>query len=63
PVRTADGEEFVAAVSDALSEAPPAGTLGPPAGPVPSWQDRAQAVAAVVQRVREGANRPGQVPA
>jgi glycosyltransferase involved in cell wall biosynthesis len=63
PVRTADGGEFVAAVSDALSEGLPAGTLGPPAGVVPSWQDRAQAVAAVVQRVREGANRPGEVPA
>jgi teichuronic acid biosynthesis glycosyltransferase TuaH len=63
PVRTADVEEFVAAVSRARSEGPPAGTVGPPAVSVPSWQDRAQAVATVVQRVQEGASRPGQVPA
>jgi teichuronic acid biosynthesis glycosyltransferase TuaH len=63
PVRTADVEEFVSAVSRARSEGPPAGTVGPPAVSVPSWQDRAQAVAPVVQRVQEGASRPGQVPA
>ncbi len=63
PVRTAAGEEFVRAVSEALSEGPPAGTLIPPAVPVPTWRDRAQAVAAVIRRVQEGVNQAGEVPA
>jgi hypothetical protein len=63
PVQTADAEEFVGAVSRAQSEGPPAGTLGPPAVSVPSWQDRAHDIADVIQRVQEGATQPGEVPA
>lgn len=63
PVRTAESEGFVAAVSAALAEGRAAGILAPPAVPVPSWKERAHAAASVIQRVREGAHRPGEVAA
>ena len=73
PVRTAEGDGFVAAVSAALAEGLPAGSgAGSGAGTgdgaaamIPTWHDRAGAMADVLHRVRDDAGLPltGEVPA
>ena len=53
PVTTADRDGFAAAVSGALTS----GSVGPTVGAVPSWQDRTEALAAVMDRIRSGRGR------
>ncbi len=64
PVQDRRAEEFVAAVSPSPVGGPPGRhPRSPGGGSVPSWQDRAHDIADVIQRVQEGASRPGEVPA
>ena len=53
PVTTADRDDFAAAVSVALAS----GSVRPTVGAVPSWQDRTEALAAVMDRIRSGRGR------
>ncbi len=65
PVVIADRSRFVEATSAALATAGPTGTPGAPGPsgapgtvPIPTWHDRAEAMAAVMERVRHQ-DRPG----
>ncbi len=58
PVRTAEGDGFVAAVSAALAEGPSTGAGNGTAATIPTWHDRAGAMAAVIHRVRDDAGAP-----
>jgi teichuronic acid biosynthesis glycosyltransferase TuaH len=55
PIVVADRSTFVSVASSALDQAGPTGVPAPPTGrPVPTWHDRAEAMASVMVKVRSG---------
>ena len=63
PIVIADRSRFVEATSAALATAGAPGHPGQPptSAPIPTWHDRAEAMAALMDRVREEGRRPDEV--